>query len=72
MSITNYYKFYSTQHLFKGKSCGKSWSFTRVPMYEFVGVPTEEVSFHGQWDRVVSLYAQWDRGVSFHVQWDSG
>ncbi|XP_023323415.1 uncharacterized protein LOC111697594 [Eurytemora carolleeae] len=33
------------------KSCGKSWSFTRVPMYEFVGVPTEEV------DNVRSLSA---------------
>jgi len=26
------------------RSCGKSWSFTRVPQYEFVGVPTEEVN----------------------------
>jgi hypothetical protein len=32
-----------------GRACGKSWTFTRVPQYEFVGVANEEVlilSFH--------------------------
>ena len=69
MSITNYYKFYSTQHLFKGKSCGKSWSFTRVPMYEFVGVPTEEVSFHGQWLVYMHSGIEWLVYMHSGIEW---
>jgi hypothetical protein len=29
--------------MFPGRACGKHWTFTRVPQYEFVGVANEEV-----------------------------
>ena len=34
---------YSIIYLTLGITCGKAWTFTRVPQYEFVGTANQEV-----------------------------